>query len=212
MGRARQAAIDTNMWRHAPDRSSEHKINKAHQLATRWQRTGFATHSEPSTAGKAEASEHTQLAQSARTLGRMPLGLTKPYPEAGKFRWHAAIGLLVFHVMGLLGLTVFRHEWVDDSALKWTQAILMICIGISSTASVHTQSAVACGVCVDLCSHACCVYTGARTAASCTRRTRPRCRCRSLTCSSLSPRSLGAVRTQAITLGPIKRRHGSDMF
>lgn len=65
------------------------------------------------------------------------LGLAKPYPSAGKFRWPTVIGLLTFHVMGLIGLTVFRHEWSNDPALMWTQAVLMVCIGISSTAGAH---------------------------------------------------------------------------
>jgi hypothetical protein len=32
----------------------------------------------------------------------MGLILNKPYEKAGKFRWHAAIGLAVFHGMALL--------------------------------------------------------------------------------------------------------------
>jgi stearoyl-CoA desaturase (Delta-9 desaturase) len=69
----------------------------------------------------------------------VPMGflLNKPYKEAGKFRWHAVIGLAVFHAMALLGLTAFRHEWIHDSPLIWTQSILMVLIGISSTAGAH---------------------------------------------------------------------------
>jgi stearoyl-CoA desaturase (delta-9 desaturase) len=67
----------------------------------------------------------------------MGLILNKPYEKAGKFRWHAAIGLAVFHGMALLGMTAFRHEWISDGALMLTQSILMILIGISSTAGAH---------------------------------------------------------------------------
>ena len=67
----------------------------------------------------------------------MGLLLKKPYPEAGKFRWHAAIGLAMFHIMALLAATLYRGEWWEDTALIRTQCVLMVCIGISNTAGAH---------------------------------------------------------------------------
>ena len=67
----------------------------------------------------------------------MGLLLNKPYPEAGKFRWHAAIGLTVAHAMALLALTAFRGKWWWDATLIRTQCVLMALTGVSATAGSH---------------------------------------------------------------------------
>lgn len=59
------------------------------------------------------------------------------FKTAGKFRPIATFGLLLFHTLAFLALTVYNESWIYDSTLIKVQIILQVIVGISTTAGAH---------------------------------------------------------------------------